>query len=553
MTAIATTPGGINPNPQTLEDHRMNWQRLSAFLLSSGLTLSDEGEMTVAVVAPLAIDVDGKVALTLGANSALVVSTDALNVNPDGSTLEINTNTLRIKDGGVSLQKLGALTTKGDLLTWHTAAHQRLPVGTDGQVLTADSGVTAGVKWATPASSPLTTKGDVFTFSTVNARLPVGTNGQVLSADSTATTGLAWVTVSGTEPTTTKGDVSTHNGTAATRLPVGTNGQVLTADSTASTGLKWATASGGGGGGLTKLTIAGGGGGGSLIDRTGWVLTANRSGGGATSNAVDGNTATRWATGGSILTGSDFFKIDTTSSQTIGSVIINNPSSTGDFPSTGHVQTSPDDVTYTTVASWTLADIVSNKLTVSWTPATTRYVKLIPDSTANGGGSNWWSIDEINLATAALSAAVSIEATETITAAGGKIIRVRGFAVKSDTADQFGFRIGADTDNWYGFLWTSTTFKLQKRVAATTTDIGTANTSVDNDLTPKLFELLIATPPSGSTSWIVATFSKTSGQEQTISASDSALTFTSGTKKFFAFATVDSVVRGTGYSFADAP
>jgi hypothetical protein len=43
-------------------------------------------------------------------------------------------------------------------------------------------------------ASPLTTKGDLYTYSTVNARLPVGTNGQVLSADSSQTTGLKWTT-----------------------------------------------------------------------------------------------------------------------------------------------------------------------------------------------------------------------------------------------------------------------------------------------------------------------------------------------------------------------
>jgi hypothetical protein len=45
-------------------------------------------------------------------------------------------------------------------------------------------------------TSPLTTKGDIYTFSTTNDRLPVGTNGQTLVADSTAATGLKWATAS---------------------------------------------------------------------------------------------------------------------------------------------------------------------------------------------------------------------------------------------------------------------------------------------------------------------------------------------------------------------
>jgi hypothetical protein len=47
-------------------------------------------------------------------------------------------------------------------------------------------------------SSPLTTKGDLYTYSTTDARLAVGTNGTVLTADSAEATGLKWVAAAGT-------------------------------------------------------------------------------------------------------------------------------------------------------------------------------------------------------------------------------------------------------------------------------------------------------------------------------------------------------------------
>ncbi len=40
--------------------------------------------------------------------------------------------------------------------------------------------------------SPLTTKGDLYGFDTANARIPVGTDGQVLTADSTQALGVKW-------------------------------------------------------------------------------------------------------------------------------------------------------------------------------------------------------------------------------------------------------------------------------------------------------------------------------------------------------------------------
>lgn len=54
----------------------------------------------------------------------------------------------QIGDGQVKLPDLGALTTKGDLLAHTGSAHARVPVGTNGHVVTADSAEANGVKWA---------------------------------------------------------------------------------------------------------------------------------------------------------------------------------------------------------------------------------------------------------------------------------------------------------------------------------------------------------------------------------------------------------------------
>ena len=96
------------------------------------------------------------------------------------------------------LKALQPGTTLGDIAYSSATANTntRLGIGTSGQVLAVSGG---GVPaWTTTADvTPLTTKGDLFTFTTVDARLGVGTNGQVLQADSAEATGLKWATPAG--------------------------------------------------------------------------------------------------------------------------------------------------------------------------------------------------------------------------------------------------------------------------------------------------------------------------------------------------------------------
>ena len=115
-----------------------------------------------------------------------------------------------VKDGASAIRTLGSSidtttknlnpeTTLGDLAYRSATANvkTRLALGTAGQVLRVNSGGNAP-EWATTADqTPLTTKGDLFTFSTVDARLGVGANGTVLTADSAEATGLKWAAPAG--------------------------------------------------------------------------------------------------------------------------------------------------------------------------------------------------------------------------------------------------------------------------------------------------------------------------------------------------------------------
>lgn len=95
----------------------------------------------------------------------------------NGKTLHRGGTKLTVKDEGVTAS------TTVDTIDFVGAS-----------VSATGSGNSIIVNVSAAASSPLTTKGDLYGYSNTDARVPVGTNGHVLTADSTETLGVKWAT-----------------------------------------------------------------------------------------------------------------------------------------------------------------------------------------------------------------------------------------------------------------------------------------------------------------------------------------------------------------------
>lgn len=106
---------------------------------------------------------------------------------------------------------LSLLTTKGDLIGYSTV-HTRLGVGSNGQVLHANSGQATGLLWAGLDLTGVAT--------TLSGALPIGNGGTGQASKTAAFDALS--------PATVTGDIIYRNLANNVRLPIGTAGQVLT-------------------------------------------------------------------------------------------------------------------------------------------------------------------------------------------------------------------------------------------------------------------------------------------------------------------------------------
>jgi hypothetical protein len=143
------------------------------------------------------------------------------------------------------------ITGKGSLISGTSANNPvALDVGTNGQFLTVDSTAATGLAWSTLslpyiACSCITDKGALITGTAASTptALPVGSDGQILTANSLAASGLCWLT-SPYIPcsiVTAKGGLigASANGTPAFTDVAAANGCLLASNSACATGLEW--------------------------------------------------------------------------------------------------------------------------------------------------------------------------------------------------------------------------------------------------------------------------------------------------------------------------
>lgn len=188
----------------------------------TGISVDDSDNVTgIAALTATTVNV-GNADTTLSRSGAGDIAVEGNAIYRAGGT------DVPIADGGTgqstataAFNALSPLTTQGDVLYHNGTNVVRLGAGTSGHFLKT-LGAGANPEWAAApggggpvvATDPIfDAKGDlaVGTGADTAARLAVGSNGQVLTADSAEATGVKWVTVAGTGDVTAASSFGTDN------------------------------------------------------------------------------------------------------------------------------------------------------------------------------------------------------------------------------------------------------------------------------------------------------------------------------------------------------
>ena len=217
---IGTGTGGLELDPAGTEVVTIN----NGILLPDGtksepaIRLSDDDN--TGMYSP----VNDSISLTGNGEDVLRATGVASAVNYVEVTNAATGNDLLIEAKGTDTNIDVSLTGKGTGTVLINSLRYPTADGTVDQVLKTDG--SGSLDWADAGAgeaSPLTTKGDLYTYTTTDARLAVGSFGQVLTVDAGEATGVKWANpvTGGTVGTVSSIDFGTITGSGNANIDAG--------------------------------------------------------------------------------------------------------------------------------------------------------------------------------------------------------------------------------------------------------------------------------------------------------------------------------------------